>query len=122
MYANPLNTLFEMAPLFIVFPIIYLIIREILDYSTRKNIIAKGLEGEEAKKLFKATMRTQTPSSMKWGLILVFVGLTMVIVTAINNMADEIKIGLTLISAGIGLLVFYFMAAKKLHENQQKEL
>ena len=114
---SPLNAFIEILPVFIIFPTMYFIIKVILEYFTRKRLIEKGLVGDEAKKLFDFGTARYLPSSLKWGLVLTFVGIALVVMRAISEyIPDEIIFGVLLIAAGAGLLIYYFAAAKKANE------
>lgn len=114
---DPLNTLAEVLPIFIIFPVIYLIVKASLEYATRKKLIEKGIVSEDIKHLFPGTGEMYYPSSLKWGIVLLFVGIALVVMRALPyDIAGEIILGVALIAAGVGLLLYYFIATKKAKE------
>lgn len=105
----------------LVLMVFFFMLREFLAYLTRKRLIEKGLVGEEAKNLFKSTLDQYVPSSLKWGLVLLLVGAALVVIRLIPGyVPDEVILGTVLISAGVGLLAYYFIAMGKMHANKEK--
>ena len=114
-----LETLAELAPLFIVFPVIAYIVKMSLDYATRKQMIEKGLVGEEAAKMFKTNAEVFLPSSLKWGLVLTFVGVVIVILQLLPTyVSGEVYFGVMLIAA---MLIYYGLASMKAKENKKNQ-
>ena len=117
-----LETLAELAPLFIVFPVIAYIVKMSLDYATRKQMIEKGLVGEEAAKMFKTNAEVFLPSSLKWGLVLTFVGVVIVILQLLPTYVScEVYFGVMLIAAGGAMLIYYGLATMKAKENKKNQ-
>lgn len=114
---TPLERLADVAPVFVIFPVMYMMLRVILDHYTRKRLIEKGLVGEEVKKFFQDGADRFLPSSLKWGIVLTFLGITMVVMRlASDYIPAETAIGIMLVAAGLGLLVYYFLAEKRIKE------
>jgi len=118
-----MNGFFEVLPIFIIFPVIYLIVKASLDYCTRKQLIEKGLVNEDIKHLFYGNnVERYLPSSLKWGLVLVFVGITMVVLKLLPYYIEgEVIFGVALVAAGAGLLVYYGIASKKAKEAKKED-
>jgi len=113
-----LDRFIDMLPVFIIFPIMYLMVKAIMDYYTRKKLIEKGLAGEEVKKYFETVPNHFFSSSLKWGIILTFLGIAMVIMRLADEyIPAETAIGIMLIAAGLGMLLYYFLAGKKTGES-----
>lgn len=107
----------------IIFPSIVIIFKAFFDYLTRKRLIEKGIVGEEAKQMFQNSIERYVPSSLKWGLVLVLVGATTVVLKAIPGYVEpEIAFGVILISAGAGLLIYYFLASHKAREERSRAI
>ncbi len=120
---TPLETLAEVSPVFVIFPVIAYIIKMSLNYFTRKQMIEKGLVGEEAAKMFKTNAETFLPSSLKWGLVLTFVGLVIVILQVLPTyVSSEIYFGVMLIAAGAAMLIYYGLASMKAKEEEKKKI
>ena len=117
-----IETLAELAPLFIIFPIVAYIVKMSLNYFTRKHMIEKGLVGDEAAKMFKADSEVSLPSSLKWGLVLTFVGVVIVILQALPSyVSSEIYFGVMLIAAGAAMLIYYGLASMKSKELEKNK-
>lgn len=121
---TPLQTIAEMAPVFIIFPMIAYIVKMSLNYFTRKHMIEKGLVGDEAAKMFKTNAEVFLPTSLKWGMVLTFVGIVIVILQVLPvYVSSEIYFGVMLIAAGGAMLIYYALAtakAKELKNNQNE--
>ena len=117
------ETIAEMAPVFIIFPMIAYIVKMSLNYFTRKHMIEKGLVGEEAAKMFKDdSAGTNLPSSLKWGMVLLFVGVVIVILQLLPTyVSSEIYFGVMLIAAGVAMLIYYGLALMKANENKKNK-
>jgi preprotein translocase subunit SecY len=114
----------EVIPLLIIFPTIFFIVKAALNYSTRKQLIQKGLVNEDIKHLFYAngnSIERYLPSSLKWGLVLVFSGLALVVIKLLPYYIEgEVIFGVMLIAAGAGLLIYYTIANKKAKEAKKE--
>jgi hypothetical protein len=109
----------EVAPLLIMFPIFYLMLKAILDYAAKKKLIEKGMVNENVK--FLAGFEGGFLSSLKWGLVLMGIGAALVIARLAKYDIEEeglFVFGLMFLLAGIGLLVHYFIAAQKSKEQE----
>ena len=86
----------------------------------RRTIIDKGLNPADYKELYKHHAFATNPlASLKWGLLAVFVGLGALLAVVLDDwfhFEHMIYPGLILIFGGIGLLVFYAIASKKIKE------
>jgi hypothetical protein len=84
-------------------------------------IIDKGLNPTDYKELYKHQAFATNPlSSLKWGLLAMFVGAGVFIGLVLRDwyhIDGAIFPSLILIMGGIGLIVFYLFASKKMKEN-----
>ncbi len=117
--------LVEVLPLVIIFPTIFLIVKAALNYSTRKQLIQKGLVNEDIKHLFYgngSNIERYLPSSLKWGLVMVFAGLALVVIKLMPYYIEgEVVFGVMLIAAGAGLLVYYAFASKRAKDAKKEK-
>lgn len=106
----------DLAPVLIIGVIfwgIIAIIREASQSKIRQQIIDKGLNSVNVQNLFPARPLFQTHSSLKWGVLLIGVGLVLFVRHLVPiDVSDEATIGAMLVTAGACLLVFYFIAPK----------
>ena len=106
----------ELIPItmFIVFGYV---IKVISDNRTRRAAIEKGLVDENLKYLYYDKLETHLPNSLKWGIVLIALGLGLFIVRMVPSYhANELTFGVMFLSAGVGLIIFYVIATKKVRE------
>ncbi len=92
------------------------IVKFISDNRTRRMLIEKGMVDEKVKYLYKDSV--QPLSSMKWGLVLIGIGLALLIGQVFRyDISQEATVGLMFLFAGLGFVIYYFMAKNKLSDN-----
>jgi len=83
----------------------------------RLNMIDKGLKSEDIKSLYeRQAMKTNPLISLKWGIVLVCVGVAIILGVWLREnylFNDGIIPGMIATFGGFGLVLFYFIAAKK---------
>jgi uncharacterized membrane protein len=105
-----------------VFGGIALVFKVIADAITRHKLIAKGMVDENVKYLFWKNTETSAVSNVKWGLVLVGIGIAMLLDQfAPFYLRSESVIGLMFLFAGIAFLVYYFIAKGTLKEKQKQQ-
>jgi hypothetical protein len=109
----------EMIP--IIFMIIIAIIIKILsDNRIRRMLIEKGMLSENIQYLFSNPFEKQTPSSLKWGMVLVAIGLAVLIGQfAPMKYGEEVTFSMMFILAGLALIIFYVVASRAVKQKQQ---
>lgn len=94
----------------IIFFSIAFVIKILSDNQVRRSVIHKGEIDANLKVLFQ---HDPGPSSLKWGIVLIFIGIAFIISQFIPSYySDNIVAGLVFILAGVGLLVYYLFASK----------
>ena len=95
-----------------LFAAIAWIIKVISDNRTRRRLIDSGAtEGMVAALFANREQDPNVPASLKWGLVTVGVGLSLVVIQVLPyDFEEPIAYGLMLLFAGAGLLVYYRMA------------
>ena len=81
----------------------------------RMSIIDKGVAADDIKALYQTSWKIQPLSSLKWGLILVFLGAGLFIGVRLKEtagMSDGVTVATVAICGGIGLVVFYLLARR----------
>ena len=103
-----------------LFIIIGLVIKWGMDNKTRRLLIEKGMVDEKLKYLF--TEPPQSLSSMKWGMVLIGIGLALFVGQMFrSDLTDEATMGLMFLFAGLGFIIYYFMAKSKMSDAESKE-
>jgi len=91
-----------------------------MDNKTRRLLIEKGMVDEKVKFLYGEHDRSL--SSIKWGMVLIGIGLALLIGQIYRyDLSDEATIGLMFLFAGLGFIIYYFLAKKKMSENGNPE-
>ena len=113
-------TFFEVLMPFSVFAGIALVIKVITDAITRSKLINKGMVDENVKYLFSKYGKSDSLSNIKYGLILVGIGLA-IFIREMSTITDEMMLGLMFVFAGAAFLI-YFPLAKKRDEDIKKQI
>lgn len=93
-----------------LFGIVAYIIKVISDNRVRNRLIEKGQVDESVKGLFENNMQQRSLHSVKWGLVLIGIGLALFIGQLFpHEIKEEITIGGMFFLAGVGFLIYYFM-------------
>jgi hypothetical protein len=109
-----MESIYDVIPLIGMFLAVGYIVKIALDYTTRKKLIDKGLVSEDIKYLYGNKLESPASSSLKWGIVLVLVGLVMLILKLLPYyVAGEVVVGAMLIAAGAGLLIYYAIATTR---------
>jgi hypothetical protein len=109
----------ELIPIFLFAAIAVVLAALILSrHKERMTIIEKGLKAEEYSGLYKKSDRLMHPlSSLKWGLILLLVGIAVLVgiwLRTAYSVEEGVFFGLVALAAGMGLLAFYAIARKQI--------
>ena len=95
------------------------IVKSISDNRTRRVAIEKGMLNEDLKYLFYDKFEYHLPSALKWGIILIGVGMAVFVGRIFPyDIIEEVTIGIMLIFAGCGLILYYFIANRMVKKNK----
>jgi hypothetical protein len=106
----------------IIFGSIAFVLFKIFDdrHRERMGIIEKGLVKEDVKFLYSSShsWRLNPLSALKWGMLAAFIGLGILISTFVAPAFpwiehEQLMTGFVFLFGGLGLILFYAMAAKK---------
>ena len=105
----------------VLFGVIAYIVKVAADNRTRRILIEKGEINENLKYLFADRLAYAIPSSLKWGMVLIAVGLAFFVSQVFNlGMDDETALfALMFLFGGVALVVYYFIGSRML--KNQKE-
>ena len=96
-----------------------LIIWLITRHRERVTMIEKGLTSDEIKAMYHREIRRDPFTSLKWGILFVLAGVAIVLGNFLHsqyNTDEGVIIGLICLFVGIGLVLFYSIASKKLNQ------
>ncbi|MCD6249443.1 MAG: hypothetical protein J7J98_03810 [candidate division Zixibacteria bacterium] len=106
----------------IIFASIVAIVKIVSDASTRRRLMEKAASDIEATKALQLHPEMINLSSLKWGMVLVGIGLAWLISRWMPYYwHDETVVGLMFLLAGVGMLVYYPIAQRKLKQIEQAE-
>ncbi len=96
-------------------------------HKERMAMIEKGVNPAEFKSNAPFRFwRTNVLSNLKWGLLFVFVGIGLLVGQQLHYQLgfdeESVVFGSILIAGGLALIIFYFIAARKMKEKQPDEL
>ena len=106
----------EFFEMLVVFSAIVLVIKTIADYKLKSNLIKNGLVDEKVKHLFAKSEASSSLTSVKWGLVLIGIGIALFAEEWID-LTDEGMFGIMFLFAGVAFLIYHFLV--KNEENQQ---
>ncbi|MEE9442633.1 MAG: DUF6249 domain-containing protein [candidate division Zixibacteria bacterium] len=96
----------------VVFGVVAYMIKLWLDYLLKSKLINRGMVDEKVKFLNFNGHERYAPTSLKWGLVFVLVGISLLVIQAFPGYVEtEFIFGMMLIAAGAGLLIYYFVAS-----------
>jgi len=101
----------EIVPL-TIFVVIAVIIKILSDNKVRRLAIEKGMVNEDIKYLYFDRFEGKVPSSLKWGFVLIGIGLAILLGRFAFDSSEEFMFGAMFFFAGIGLVIYYFVANK----------
>jgi hypothetical protein len=102
----------------VIFYAVYGIVREYYAYQTRRKLIEQGITQEQLRTLFgsKAGPNEAALSSLKWGLMVLSLGIALFLSQLVTRGMDAsgvvaTTLGLMFVCAGAALVVFYRIAS-----------
>ncbi|MCX6558148.1 MAG: hypothetical protein NTW95_12095 [Candidatus Aminicenantes bacterium] len=108
----------NMVPVLILAVIGYFVlelVKVVTDSRLRAKLIEKGMVDEKIKPLFNPHSVLESASSLKWGLVMIAVGLAFIFTFAIHEwvpvgIRGEITAGAVFFMAGLAMLIYYAIA------------
>jgi hypothetical protein len=95
---------------------VYFFTKVVTDYILKKKMIEKGFVNDDTQAIFKqhASAVGNKYSSLKWGMIALFAGLSLIIMEFIPVRPDSpLPYGLFAVSVSVGFLIYYFIVQKE---------
>lgn len=91
----------------------YFFTKVLTDYQLRKRMVDKGYVNEETQAIFKQHKADNKAASLKWGLIIFFAGLALILMEYIPvGPESPLPYGLFSVFVSLGFLIYYFMIKK----------
>jgi hypothetical protein len=95
----------------IVFVSVIVLIKLLSDNKIRSKLIDKGMVDENVKFLFFDRQEFRAPAALKWGMVLIGIGLAFIIGQLVPaDISGEVTVGCMFLMAGLGLIIYYFLA------------
>ena len=77
-------------------------------------MIEKGFVNDDTQAIFKDQAGDYKYSSLKWGLIILFAGLSLIIMEYVQTQPDSpLPYGLFAVSVSLGFLIYFFVVKKE---------
>lgn len=93
---------------------VYFFSKIMTDYILKKKMIDKGFVNDDTQAIFKQHASDGKYSSLKWGLIAFFAGLSLIIMEYVPVQPQSpLPYGLFAVSVSLGFLIYYFMVKKE---------
>lgn len=99
----------DVVPVFVIFPAFAVMFKWFLEYRLRQKLIEKGMVDEKVRFLGLANLGHANGGSLKWGMVLILIGVAITIVQ-VFDVSEEMILAIILIAAGAGLLLYYLFA------------
>jgi hypothetical protein len=98
---------YDVIPVVVIFGVFAFMLQAFLDYRVRIKLIDKGLVDEKVKHLYADRAPQSLPTSLKWGMVLVGIGLAIILGRLMPyEIADEITVSGMFVFGGLGLLIY----------------
>lgn len=89
--------------------------KAIADYILKKKMIEKGFVNDDTQAIFKSHTAENKFSSLKWGLIAFFAGLSLILMEYIDfDRESPLPYGLFVVSVSLGFLIYFLIVRKEL--------
>ena len=106
-----------------LFGIIGYIVKVVSDNRIRRMLIEKGEVNENIQYLFADKLSRNVPSSLKWGMVLIAVGVAFILGQILDFGMDEetATIAMMFIFGGAALVVYYFLGSQMLKKQKAEK-
>jgi|GEM_PF-264327 len=104
---------FELLIPITMFIVIGWIVKVLSDNKLRKSALEKGNLDKNTMDLLFKNRTCRRDNSLKWGMVLIAIGLALIIARIIGDLEEEAALGLMLLLAGAALVIFHWSHSKK---------
>lgn len=113
------QVILEAMPIFF-FVVVAYVVKIILENSTKKKLIDKGMVDENIKYLYLDKPRSQILSALKWGMAAIGIGIAIFIGQMMpHDVREEVTIGCMFIFGGLALVIYYAIANRMMKKHKQ---
>lgn len=92
---------------------VYFFVKVMTDYILKKKMIEKGFVNDDTQAIFKQHEADNKSTSLKWGLIIFFAGLSLIIMEFVSVRPESpLPYGLFAVSVSLGFLIYYFVTKR----------
>lgn len=96
------------------------IVKIVTENRIRRLLIDRGKLDESTKYLYASKIENEPLSAFKWGLVLIGIGVALFLGELFpSTFSEEGMVGLMFLFAGIGFLIYYYMAKRQLREKTE---
>ncbi len=114
----------DFTPVFIVSIVFFsclMAIKILAEARIKNRLIDKGMVDENIKYLTASGAAHSIPGALKWGMVLVGLGLAFLIgILVPEEITGEVTVGSMFLMAGLGLIIYYFLAKRMVDTDQEK--
>jgi hypothetical protein len=104
-----------------LFMVVAYVIKVIVEHSTRRKLIDKGMVDENVKYLDFDKPTNQTLSALKWGMVAIGIGIAIFIGQMVQyDLREEVTIGCMFIFGGLALVIYYPIANRMLAKHKRE--
>ncbi len=116
----------DVVPVFILGVIGYFIlelVKVVSENRLRQKLVDKGMVDEKSKLLLESRLPVQTDGALKWGIVLIGVGLAFMFAFGIQRwlpaaIHEEVTAGAVFFMAGLGMIIYYIIARNRENKGQ----
>ena len=93
---------------------VYFFTKVMTDYILKKKMIDKGYVNEDTQSIFKQHTSENKYAALKWGLIIFFAGLSLILMEYIpTGHESPLPYGMFAVSVSLGFLIYYYIVKKE---------
>jgi hypothetical protein len=93
---------------------LYFFTKVLTDYILKKKMIEKGYVNEDTQAIFKINASDNRFGSLKWGLLALFGGLSLILMEYLDVHADStLPYGILAVALSLAFLAYYFVVKKE---------
>ena len=93
---------------------VYFFTKVMTDYILKKKMIDKGYVNEDTQSIFKQHPSENKYAALKWGLIIFFAGLSLILMEYIpTGHESPLPYGMFAVSVSLGFLIYYYIVKRE---------